>query len=78
MDQQPGGYLPPPQMTAPPTGWRPVHLVEPAAPRVLPPQDHLAIDAAEERAQTVTRTYALIAGVTIMALTILLCGRAIF
>ena len=78
MEPGSGGYVPPPQMTPPPPGWRPVHIVEPAAPRALPAQDHAAIDAAEEQAQSVTRTFGLVAGVAIVVLVVLLCGRAIF
>jgi hypothetical protein len=65
-------------MMPPPSGWRLPHQVEPAPPRVLPAQDHVAIDAAEERAQLITRRFGLIAGVAILALMVLLCGRAIF
>lgn len=65
-------------MTPPPSGWRPPRIVEPAAPRALPAQDHAAIDAAEDRAQAMTRTFGLAAGAAILVLIVLLCGRAIF
>jgi hypothetical protein len=65
-------------MTPPPSGWRLPRHVEPAPPRALPTQDHVAIDAAEERAQLFTRRFGLIAGAAILALMVLLCGRAIF
>jgi hypothetical protein len=78
MDLGPDGYVPPPRMTPPPSGWRPLHFVEPAPPRVLPVQDHAALDAAEEQAQALTRTFGLVASVVILALMVLLCGRAIF
>jgi hypothetical protein len=71
-------YLPPPPMNAPPTGWRPVRIVEPAPPRTLPPQNHAAIDADEARARELTRTFGIVAAVGLAVLLLLLCGRAIF
>ena len=65
-------------MMPPATGWQPPRIVEPAAPRALPTQDHPAIDAAEERAHLVTRMFGLAAGVAVVVLIGLLCGRAIF
>jgi hypothetical protein len=71
-------YRPPPPMNAPPAGWRPVRIVEPAPPRALPAQDHAAIDADEERARQVTRNVGLAAVAVIGILMIMLCGRALF
>lgn len=71
-------YVPPPRMTPPPSGWRPIHIVEPAAPRNLPVQDHEAIDADEARAQNLTRNFGLFAVIAIVALIVVLCGRSIF
>jgi hypothetical protein len=72
------GYMPPPTSTAPPYGWQPPRIVEPAAPRVLPVQDHAAIDADEERARALTRGVGVVAAVVLALLLFLVCGRAIF
>jgi hypothetical protein len=52
--------------------------MNPAAPRLLPPQDHAAIDAAEESARAVTRTVGIITAVVLVFIVMLLCGRLIF
>jgi hypothetical protein len=52
--------------------------VEPAAPRQLPVQDHAAIDAAEEQARAVTRLLGVAAGLVLVVIGCLLCGRALF
>jgi hypothetical protein len=71
------GYTPPPKSTAPPHGWQPPRIVEPAAPRVLPVQDHAAIDAGEERARILTRGVGVVAAVLLAILLLLVCGQAI-
>jgi hypothetical protein len=71
-------YRPPPPTVAPPAGWRPPRVVEPAAPRQLPVQDHAAIDVAEEQARTVTRLLGVAAGVVLVVIGCLLCGRTLF
>jgi hypothetical protein len=76
--QRATGYTPPPPTVAPPAGWRPPHMVSPAAPRLLPPQDHAAIDVAEESARGITRTVGITAAVVLVFLVMLLCGRLIF
>ena len=65
-------------MTPPPSGWRPIHIVEPAAPRNLPVQDHDAIDADEARARAMTYGIGVLAGVALVILLCAVCGRAIF
>ena len=54
-------YQGPPPTTPPPYGWQPPRVVEPAAPRILPAQDHAAIDADEERARNLTKGIGIIA-----------------
>jgi hypothetical protein len=71
-------YQPPPPTVAPPTGLRTPHVVEPAAPRQLPVQDHAAIDAAEEQARAVTRLLGVAAGLVLVVIGCLLCGRTLF
>jgi hypothetical protein len=71
-------YQPPPPTLAPPTGWRTPRVVEPAAPRQLPVQDHAAIDAAEEQARAVTRLLGVAAGLVLVVIGCLLCGRTLF
>jgi hypothetical protein len=52
--------------------------VEPAAPRQLPVQDHAAIDVAEEQARAVTRLLGVAAGLVLVVIGCLLCGRTLF
>lgn len=47
-------------------------------PRQLPPQDMIALDAQEQRAQRVTWGVGAVAGVILVALVCLLCTRALF
>jgi hypothetical protein len=54
-------YSGPPESVPPPPGWRVEHVALPSEPRRLPPQDHPAIDAAEQRARLVTHWTALAA-----------------
>lgn len=70
-------YRPPPPTVAPPTGWRPLHVVATAPPRALPEQDHAAVDAAEHRARTVTVTVGAVAAVVLAVLFAVLCGQLI-
>ncbi len=76
--QRAAGYQPPPPTVAPPAGWRPPQVVNPPAPRRLPPQDHAGIDAAEASARDLTRTVGIIAAVILVFIVMLLCGRLIF
>ena len=76
--QRATGYTPPPPTVAPPAGWRPPYVMSPAAPRLLPPQDHAAIDAAEESARAVTRTVGIVTAIVLVFIVMLLCGRLIF
>ena len=76
--QRAAGYTPPPPTVAPPAGWRPPQVVNPPAPRQLPPQDHAAIDAAEESARALTRTVGILATLVLVFIVMLLCGRLIF
>ena len=72
------GYLGPPPTTAPPSGWQPPHVVQPAPPRRLPEQDHPAIDEDEARARTMTRGLAMVAGALLLVVLCSLCGRILF
>jgi len=45
---------------------------------LLPPQDHAAIDAAEESARAVTRTVGIVTAIVLVFIVMLLCGRLIF
>ncbi len=76
--QRAAGYTPPPPTVAPPSDWRPPHVINPPAPRSLPPQDHAAIDAAEESARALTRAVGIIAAVVGIFILMLLLGRLIF
>jgi hypothetical protein len=73
-----GHYSGPPPTTAPPTGWQPPHVVEPAAPRQLPPQDHARIDADEARARLVTVVTGTVGAVVLLGLLCALCARIVF
>jgi hypothetical protein len=74
----PAGYEGPPRTTAPPAGWRPPQVVQPAPPRRLPEQDHAAIDEDESRARTLTRGLAMVAGALLLVVLCSLCGRLLF
>ena len=76
--QRAAGYTPPPPTVAPPSGWRPLQVINPPVPRSLPPQNHAAIDAAEENARTLTRTVGIMAAVVGIFIMMLLLGRLIF
>lgn len=65
-------------MSPPAGGWRPQHVVEPAPPRRLPPQDHAAIDSDEARARTLTYGIAILAGAVLVVLLCAVCGRVLF
>jgi hypothetical protein len=75
---RPQGYQGPPPTIAPPAGWSPPQVVQPAPPRSLPRQDHAAIDEDEARARTLTRGLAMVAGALLLVLLCSLCGRALF
>ncbi len=78
MDSEPQPwYSPPPPTVAPPTGWRPEHVVPSASPRELPEQDHAAIDAAERTARRFTVTAGAVAALVLGAMFIALCGQLI-
>ncbi|MEV6689961.1 hypothetical protein AB0M35_00590 [Micromonospora sp. NPDC051196] len=72
------GYPGPPPTVAPPAGWRPPVHLQATPPRQLPPQDMIALDAQEQRAQRVTWGVGAVAGVILVALVCLLCTRALF
>jgi hypothetical protein len=76
--QRASGYIPPPPTAPPPAGWQPSRLVNPAAPRLLPDQDHAAIDRAEESARALTAAVGIAATVVLIGLLIVLCGRLVF
>ncbi|MFD0821944.1 hypothetical protein ACFQ0D_27320, partial [Micromonospora zhanjiangensis] len=67
----------PPPTPVPAGDWRPPVHIRPAPPRQLPPQDVLAVEAEEQRARTVTGTVAVVAGVVLLVLFCLLCGRVV-
>jgi hypothetical protein len=71
-------YQGPPRTTPPPSGWRPPTVVNPPAPRTLPPQNLSAIDREEQAARTVTLGVGLVAGAILLVLTLVLCGRWLF
>lgn len=54
-------YDGPPVNVPPPPGWRVETVALTGEPRRLPPQDHAAIDAAEQRARLVTHWITLVA-----------------
>ena len=74
---QPPRYTGPPASTPPPAGWRVPVVIQPPPPRVLPPQDHSAIDAAERLALRVTYAVGAGAGVIALAVACALAGRAL-
>lgn len=65
-------YDGPPVNVTPPPGWRVPAVALPGEPRRLPPQDHPAIDAAEQRARLVTQWLTLIA--VALMFTVLIIG----
>lgn len=66
------GYQGPPVNVPPPPGWRVEAVALPGEPRRLPPQDHAAIDAAEQRARLVTHWLALVS--VALMFTVLIIG----
>jgi hypothetical protein len=65
-------YDGPPVNVPPPPGWRVEAVALPGEPRRLPPQDHAAIDAAEQRARLVTHWITLLA--VALMFTVLIAG----
>jgi hypothetical protein len=72
---QPSKYTPPPPTAPPAHGWRPAVVVATAPPRPLPPQDHAAIDAAEDAARRFTVGVAVVALLTLSVLLAVLYGQ---
>jgi hypothetical protein len=71
-------YPGPPPSNPPPAGWRPEHVLAPAAPRTLPVQNHDAIDAVERRARQLTKAITVAAGAVLLVLLCALCIRTLF
>lgn len=71
-------YSGPPASSPPPPGWRPEVVLQPPAPRSLPPQDHAALDAQERAARTLTQGIGLVAGAVLLVVLCALCARALF
>jgi len=71
-------YDGPPPSTAPPKGWHPPRIVEPAPPRRLPPQDHQRLDEEEARARTFTQGMSLVVGAILLIVLLAVCARALF
>lgn len=69
-------YEGPPVNVPPPPGWRVEAVALPGEPRRLPPQDHAAIDAAEQRARLVTQWFTLVA--VALMFTVLIIGLVDF
>ncbi|MQM28791.1 hypothetical protein [Glycomyces albidus] len=69
-------YEGPPVNVPPPPGWRVEAVALPGEPRRLPPQDHAAIDAAEQRARLVTQWLTLVA--VALMFTVLIIGLVDF
>ncbi|MEV3937728.1 hypothetical protein AB0K52_17315 [Glycomyces sp. NPDC049804] len=65
-------YDGPPVNVPPPPGWRVEAVALPSDPRPLPPQDHDAINAAEQRARLVTHWITLIS--VALMFTVLIVG----
>ena len=78
MEPERPAYQPPPPTVAPSAGWRTPRVLEPAAPRQLPVQNHAAIDLDEERARALTRVLGVAAGLVLVVIGCLLCGRTLF
>jgi hypothetical protein len=72
------GYAGPPPTTAPHYAWQLPHVVEPAPPRQLPPQDHAALDLDEERARTLTFGVAAVVAAILVIVLCTLCSRVLF
>jgi hypothetical protein len=72
------GYLGPPPTNAPPAGWRPPVVIQPAAPRALPEQNHDRLDVAERAARTLTNGIGMVVGAILLVLLLILCARGIF
>lgn len=73
----PPGYTGPPTGPVPSENWRPPVYVQPPPPRRLPAQDPDSIDAEERGARTMTTVVGAVAGVVLLIVTCLLCGRMI-
>ncbi|MEV0395434.1 translation initiation factor 2 [Polymorphospora rubra] len=71
-------YAGPPPTTPATTGWRPPTVVNPAAPRELPPQNQESIDADERGARTLTYGIAMVGGALLLIVICLLCSRVLF
>lgn len=71
------GYTGPPASTPPPPGWRPPVVVQPPPPRILPAQDHSALDAAERAADRLTYLLGAGAGVIAFVIALVLAVRAL-
>jgi hypothetical protein len=69
-------YEGPPVNVPPPPGWRVEAVALPGEPRRLPPQDHAAIDAAEQRARLVTQWLTLVS--VALMFTVLIIGLVDF
>ncbi|MDA1358556.1 hypothetical protein O1R50_02920 [Glycomyces luteolus] len=65
-------YDGPPVNVPPPPGWRVEAVALPSEPRVLPRQDHEAINAAEQRARLVTHWITLVS--VALMFTVLIIG----
>jgi hypothetical protein len=75
--EPPPVYTGPPPTTPPPRQQPPAPLIQPLPPpRALPPQDHDAIDAEEQRARMVTAGVAIIGAVLALLLLIFITLRA--
>jgi len=53
-------------------------VVNPPAPRTLPPQDPTELDAQEQAARTLTYGIAMVAGAIMVVLLLIVCGRMLF
>ncbi|MEU6246292.1 hypothetical protein [Glycomyces sp. NPDC047010] len=69
-------YEGPPVNVPPPPGWRVESVALPGEPRRMPPQDHAAIDAAEQRARLVTQWLTLVS--VALMFTVLIIGLVEF
>ncbi len=74
---EPPRYAGPPPTSAPPAGWRPPTVIQPADPRPLPAQNVPAIEAGEQQARTVTLGVGMVAGTILLVVLFVLCGRAL-
>ena len=71
-------YPGPPPSAPPPRGWRPPVVMQPAAPRELPPQDSTGIEEEERSARTLTYGIGMIAAAVLVVVVCLLCSRVLF